>query len=50
MRANLHDELLADYAGLVAAFGRFDAGRTSGGEWDREAGVRSSERSLDSET
>lgn len=25
MRANLHDELLADYAGLVAAFGRFDA-------------------------
>lgn len=25
MRANLHDELLADYAGLVAAFGRFDS-------------------------
>lgn len=27
MRANLHDELLADYAGLVAAFGRFEAAR-----------------------
>jgi len=26
MRPNLHDELLADYAGLVAAFGRFDGG------------------------
>lgn len=25
MRLNLHDELLADYAGLVAAFGRFEA-------------------------
>lgn len=25
MRLNLHDELLADYAGLVTAFGRFDA-------------------------